>query len=121
MARVLNRNGCYTGQGNRWTQARVASARRKYVITGRPHRLPDPEVLTLRQAALYCGVSPTVIKRLVQSGLLKRDQVARWAPWEIRRADLDSAPIHQALAQLHTTGRLPPAMDAERAQQSLFQ
>ena len=118
MARVLNKNGCYTGQGNRWTQGRVASARRKYVITGRPHRLPDPEMLTLRQAARHCGVSSSTIKKLVKSGLLNRDQVARWAPWEIQRADLDSAPIRQAIAQLQTTGKLPLPEDA---QQNLFQ
>lgn len=121
MARVLNKNGCRTGRGNRWTQGRVASARRKYVITGRPHRLPDPEVLTLRQAARYCGVSPTAIKRLVKGGFLKHHQVARWAPWEIPRTDLDSAPIKQALVQLKTNGRLPLPEDVSSAQQSLFQ
>ena len=52
-------------------------------------RAPDPEVLSLQQAARYCKVSSTTIKRLVASGVLHRDQVAPWAPWEIKRADLD--------------------------------
>ncbi len=121
MARVLNKNGSRTGRGNRWTQERVASARRKHVITGRPHRLPDPKVLTLRQAARHCGVSPTTIKRLVKSGLLKYGQVARWAPWEIKRAHLDSAPIRQVLAQLKATGKLPLPEKIPCTQQTLFQ
>lgn len=78
-------------------------------------------MLTLRQTALYCGVSPTTIKRLVKSGLLKYGQVARWAPWEIKRAHLDSAPIRQALAQLKATGKLPLPEKAPCTQQALFQ
>lgn len=120
IARVLNKHGCRTGKGNRWTKQRVAAARRKYAIAGHRHRQIDPEVLTLRQAARYCGVSPTAIKRLVESGLLKRDQVARWAPWEIQRADLDSAPICQALAQLQTTGKLALQGYVSCTQQNLF-
>ena len=121
IARVLNRQGCRTGKGNRWTKQRVAAARRKHMIAGHAHRLPDPEVLTLRQAARYCGVSPTAIKRLVESGLLKRDQIARWTPWEIQRADLDSAPIRHALAQLQATGKLALPGYGSCGQEDLFQ
>jgi hypothetical protein len=84
---VLNRQGRRTGKGNRWTKKRVASARRRYVIDGHHRPCPDPEVLSLQQAAQYCGVSSTTIQRLVSSGLLNRNQVAPWAPWEIKRVD----------------------------------
>src|SRR5262252_5613804 len=107
IARVLNRQGRRTGKGNRWSKDRVASARRRYVIDGHRRPRPDPEVLSLQQAARYCGVSSTTIKRLVVSGVLHRDQVAPWAPWEIKRADLDSEVMGQVLTHLQATGKLP--------------
>ena len=120
IARVLNRQGRRTGKGNRWTKNRVGAARRRYVINGhrRPH--PDPEVLSMQQAARCCGVSSTTIKRLVASGLLNRDQIAPWAPWEIKRADLESEVIRQALTHLQTTGKLPLMGNDSDTQQLLF-
>jgi DNA invertase Pin-like site-specific DNA recombinase len=120
IARVLNKHGRLTGKGNRWTKNRVAAARRRYVING--HRRPrtDPDVLSLQQAARYCGVSSTTIKRLVSSGLLHRDQVAPWAPWEIKRTDLESELIRQALAHLQATGKLPVVGNDSATQQTLF-
>jgi DNA invertase Pin-like site-specific DNA recombinase len=120
IARVLNRQGRCTGKGNRWTKPRVASARRRYVINGHRRPRPDPEVLSLQQAARYCGVSSTTIKRLVASGLLDRTQVAPWAPWEIKRADLESEVIRQALTHLQATGKLPVRGNDSVAQQRLF-
>jgi len=120
IARVLNRQGRRTGKGNRWTKKRVASARRRYVIDGHRRPYPDPEVLSMQQAAQYCGVSSTTIKRLVSSGLLNRDQVAPWAPWEIKRVDLESEVIRQALAYLQATGKLPVRGNDSATQQRLF-
>jgi hypothetical protein len=120
IARVLNRQGRRTGKGNRWTKKRVASARRRYVIDGHRRPCPDPEVLSLQQAARYCGVSSTTIKHLVASGLLDRAQVAPWAPWEIKRADLESEVIRQALTHLQATGKLPVRGNDSVTQQRLF-
>jgi DNA invertase Pin-like site-specific DNA recombinase len=120
IARVLNKQGRRTGKGNRWTKNRVAAARRRYVIKGHRRPRPDPEVLSLQQAAQYCGVSSTTIKRLVASGLLKRDQVAPWAPWEIKREDLESEAIRQALSHLQITGKLPLVGNDSDTQQPLF-
>src|SRR5499433_357525 len=120
IARVMNKHGRRTGKGNRWTKNRVAAARRRYVINGHRRPCPDPEVFSLQQAARYCGVSSTTIKRLVASGVLKRDQVAPWAPWEIKRADLESEVIRQALAQLQAAGKLPVVGNDSATQQTLF-
>ena len=57
IARVLNRQGRRTGKDNHWTKDRVASARRRYVIDGHRRPRPDPEVLSLQQAARYCKVT----------------------------------------------------------------
>src|SRR5712691_7575939 len=120
IARVLNRQGQRTGKGNRWSKNRVAAARRRYVINGHRRPRPDPEVLSLQQAARYCEVSSTTIKRLVASGLLDRNQVAPWAPWEIKRADLESEVMRQALTHLQSTGKLPVPGNDSVAQQRLF-
>src|SRR5437870_2233584 len=120
IARVLNRQGQRTGKGNRWSKNRVAAARRRYVINGHRRPRPDPEVLSLQQAARYCEVSSTTMKRLVASGLLDRNQVAPWAPWEIKRADLESEVIRQALTHLPSTGKLPVLGNASATQQRLF-
>jgi hypothetical protein len=52
--------------------------------------------------------------------VLKRDQVAPWAPWEIKRADLESEVIRQALAHLQVAGKLPVVGNDSATQQTLF-
>jgi hypothetical protein len=106
IASVLNRIGYSTGKGKRWNQTRVATARRNYSITGQKRALPDPDRVSLSEAAPICGVSHRTIERLVEAGLLKRDQATRRAPWEIRRADLDAAPVRSIVERLLRTGKL---------------
>jgi DNA invertase Pin-like site-specific DNA recombinase len=106
IASVLNRLGHRTGKGKRWNQNRIKTARRNHSITGQKRMTPDPKILTLSQAAKYCGVSHRTIERLVEAGLLKRDQVAPRAPWEIRIEDLDDEPVHGILDHLKQTGKL---------------
>src|ERR1700731_4787792 len=88
IASVLNRRGFSTGKGKRWNQIRVATARRNHSIAGQKRALPDLERVSLSQAARICGVSHRTIERLVEAGLLKREQTAPRGPWGIRREDL---------------------------------
>src|SRR5713226_7827520 len=106
IASVLNRLGHSTGKGKRWNQHRVATARRNYSIPGQKRALPNPERVSLSEAARVCGVSHRTIERLVEAGLLKREQTAPRAPWEIRRADLDDEPIRSIIKRLRRTGKL---------------
>ncbi len=106
IASVLNRRGYSTGKGMRWNQIRVATARRNHSIAGQKRALPDPERVSLSQAARICGVSHRTIERLVEAGLLKCEQVTPRAPWEIRRTDLDAEPIRRIVDRLHRTGKL---------------
>ena len=106
IASVLNRRGYSTGKGMRWNQTRVATARRNHCIAGQRQALPDPERVSLSQAARICGVSHRTIERLVETGLLKCEQVTLRAPWEIRRSDLDAEPIRRIIDRLHRTGKL---------------
>ncbi len=120
IARVLNKLGRKTATGRGWTQSRVTAARKSYLIEGRPRAAPDPEILTLAGAAKYSDTSDTTIKRLVDAGLLKKEQVAPWAPWEIRRSDLESEPVRSILKRLRETGKLLLEGDTSAIQKQIF-
>src|SRR6516164_6068100 len=120
IASVLNRLGYSTGKGKRWNQTRVATARRNHSIAGQKRALPDPERVSLSEAARICGVSHHTIERLVEAGVLKREQVTPRAPWEIRRADLDAEPIRMIIDRLLRTGKLILQGGCAEEQTALF-
>ncbi|MBV8705895.1 MAG: recombinase family protein [Acidobacteriaceae bacterium] len=106
IASVLNRLGHTTGKGNRWNQNRVATARKNHSIAGQKRALPDPETVSLNEAARLCRVSHRSLERLVETGLLDREQVAPRAPWHIRRCALEAEPVRSILDHLRRTGKL---------------
>jgi len=60
----------------------------------------------MQEAARHSGVSDTTIRRLVDAGVLPKQQVVPWARWEIRRSDLESEPVQSIVAHLLETGKL---------------
>jgi hypothetical protein len=56
--------------------------------------------------------------RLVEAGLLKREQAAPRAPWEICRADLDREPVRSIIERLVQTGKL--ILQGDRAEDQPF-
>ncbi|WP_324718083.1 recombinase family protein [Carboxydochorda subterranea] len=106
IARVLNLLGHRTGHGNTWTQARVTSLRDS-------HGIPcfDPKHregwVTLTQAAQALGVSPMSVRRLLASGALKGQQVVSYAPWLIRRDELQRAEVKEAIQAIRKRRRAP--------------
>jgi len=120
IASVLNRLGYSTGKGKRWNQTRVATARRNYSIAGQKRALPDPETISLNDAARICGVSHRTIEQLVEAGLLKREQVAPRAAWRIRRTDLNDEPVRSVIERLLRTGKLVLRGGSSENQPTLF-
>ena len=118
--RVLSKLGRRTGKGNRWTQSRVAYVRKKYAIPAPDKDKLDPNILTLGQATQYSGVSDTTLMRLIKEKILAVEQVAPYAPLEIKRADLDSEPVAGILQRLKTTGKLILEGDTLANQRCLF-
>jgi hypothetical protein len=106
IARVLANLGRKTGKGRPWSEPSVRAVRRKHGIAGQKRTKEDPEIFSLDQAWRYCGVSDATIKRLVAAGLVAARQVVPWAPWEIRKSDLDSEPVRGILKTLRETGKL---------------
>ncbi len=121
IARVLTKLKRRTATGKRWNALRVQSVRQHHGIAGQRRSTPDPEILTLAQAARHGGVSDTTIRHLVDADLLERNQVAPWAPWEIRRSDLDAEQIRSILARVRETGKLDLGGDRSGGQAPLFQ
>ena len=118
IARVLSKLGRHTGKGNRWTQARVATVRRKHHIAA-PAAI-DPDILNLAQAEKHSGISDTALMRLIRANLLPVQQVAPYAPLEIKRMDLDNEPVASIIKHLKSTGRLVLTGDPSAEQTSLF-
>ena len=120
IARVLSKLGRRTGKGNRWTQSRVASVRRKHRIAPPNDTTRNPDLLTLTQATRHSGVSDTTLMRLIKANVLAAQQIAPYAPFEIQRADLDAEPVAGILERLKATGKLVLDGDPSVQQQSLF-
>jgi hypothetical protein len=122
IARVLNKLNRRTGKGLPWSQSRVADVRRKNGIAKGSHaKSRGQEILSLAQAAHHCAVSDTTIRKLVEAKLLPMNQVAPWAPWEIKRADLDAEPVRGIVEHLRRTGKLILGGIVSKDQPSLFQ
>ena len=83
-----------------------ATTRRNHCITGQKRAKPDPEILTMNGAAAYLGVCSATLRKLVAIGAVPKQQVVPWAPWEIRRTDLDAEPVKAVLERLRRTGKL---------------
>src|SRR6266487_2841777 len=121
IASVLNRLGYSTGKGKRWNQTRVATARRNHSIAGKKRALPDSSTVSLTEAARISGVSHRTIERLVEAGLLQREQVAPRAPWQVSRRDLDAGPVRSIIERLRRTGKLFLQGGCMENQMALFQ
>jgi hypothetical protein len=120
IARVLSKLGRRTGKGNRWSQSRVAYVRKKYAIDPPDKTTRDDGILNLAQATQHSGVSDTTLLKLIQANILAAEQIAPYAPLEIKRADLDREPVLGILQHLKATGKLVLEGDPLAHQQSLF-
>ena len=120
IARVLSKLGRRTGKGNRWTLSRVAYVRKRYEIDPPDESKRDTDILTLANASKYSGVSDTTLLRLIKENILPAEQIAPYAPLEIKCTDLDSEPVSGILKRLRLTGKLILDGDTSANQQSLF-
>jgi DNA invertase Pin-like site-specific DNA recombinase len=105
IAQVLNRTGSRTAKGNRWSGSRVKTIRVRNHIE-RVSCQQDGQILTMGEAARYSKVSSKTIRKLAGCGLLSYEQIVPYAPWEIRKKDLDSEPLRSILDHLKKTGKL---------------
>jgi len=118
IAGTLNRLGLHTGAGNTWNEMRIRTARHH-------NKFPsfDPScsngTLTLMEAAERLNVSPTVVRRLIQEGIMPATQVVSCAPWEIPVAALDSEAVQKAVRKIRNRVVSPRSQNPEE-QFSIF-
>jgi DNA invertase Pin-like site-specific DNA recombinase len=105
IAKVLNKMGRKTAKGNRWSACRVKTIRKRNHIE-KINCPQDEEILTMGEASRYTKVSTQTIKKLAKCGLLHYEQIVPYAPWEIRKKDLDSEPLRSIFNHLKKTGKL---------------
>ena len=65
-------------------------------------------------------MSDTALMRLIREEILAAEQVAPYAPLEIKRSDLDSEPVASIIKRLKATGKLTLEGDTLAKQRSLF-
>ena len=92
IASTLNRLGYQTGTGKTWNETRV-----KHL--GNYNQIPvfargtDRSWLTLEEAAATLKTGVTVVRTMIRKELLPARQVAKHAPWTIKREDLERPEI----------------------------
>jgi hypothetical protein len=113
IALTLNRLGLKTGVGNTWNETRVRSLR-CYLKLPACRAEQRPGWVNLQQAARQLGVSPTVVRRLLERKILAATQILPGAPWQINTKDVSSSKIIQAALALKNRadrGRREPVDD----------
>lgn len=111
IAATLNRLGYRTGGGKSWRIHSVAHIRHYYRL---PNFEKGKDWLSAEQAAQALGVSGTVVKRLIRTGLLPARQVVPLAPRIIERKDLEKPAVQQAARAVHAGRRLPTNSDGQQ-------
>jgi len=111
IARVLNRLGYRTGAGNTWTEHRALSLRRYQQIPAFDRTADRRDTLTIADAAAALGMSATTVRRLMTLGLLPATQPVLYAPWVIRREDLEGQTVQRAVALIKPGRTLPRTPD----------
>jgi DNA invertase Pin-like site-specific DNA recombinase len=89
IAGILNAQGRLSAQGLRFNQNLVGNLRRHWKIPcfEPPAKLPEGELLSIRQAARVLGTAPSTLHRWVNDGFVAGEQPTPGAPWRIRITD----------------------------------
>ncbi len=99
IALTLNRLGLKTGVGNTWNEMRVRSLRSYLKLPGFKAG-PNDSRLNLQEAAERLGVSPTVVRRLIERKILFASQILPGAPWQIAAEHVESSQVLRAAIAL---------------------
>jgi hypothetical protein len=106
IAATLNRLGYRTAKGLNWKEVRVRSLRGKHDISVFDKK-NESQWVTLGGAAKVLGISPDLVKRLIERKILPGRQVVKCAPWVIGRKDLDLPAVRDATEGMRHGNSIP--------------
>lgn len=97
IASVLNRAGKVTGKGLSWNRSRVCRLRNTHdIAVYREGERQERGEVTLDEAAEFLKVSPSTVRRLINTGVLAAEQNCKGAPWIIRMEDIENGNVQKA-------------------------
>jgi excisionase family DNA binding protein len=99
IALTLNRMRLRTGAGNTWNETRVRSLR-QYLKLPVCRDEQRAGWLTLQGAAQRLGVSPSIVRRLIERKVIPATQIVSGAPWQIDANNVASAEVIRAAVAL---------------------
>ncbi|MDI6794795.1 MAG: hypothetical protein QME81_18335 [bacterium] len=99
IAKVFNCHKLKTGKGNFWNRTRVRSLRAENKIAPFD-RTKSKDVLSMNEAAKQLNVSGSVIRTLINNGIINATQVIKFAPWEIKDCELTKPIVTASLKRL---------------------
>jgi hypothetical protein len=101
IAAWLNRNNLRTGRDNRWTQAAVASLRKKRNLPEHSAERQQAEGwMTLTQAAAHLGISTTSLREAVDHHEIDVIHPLPDGPWIFNRTDLQCPRTRQLVERI---------------------
>ena len=121
IARVLSKLGRKTGKGKRWNISSVEYVRNQLSLASANPESFDQDIVNLAQATKYAGASDTTIMKLIRKGILPYNQIAPYAPLEIKKSDLDTKPVRAILQHLKESGILHLEGEPLTMQRPLFE
>jgi len=101
VVRILNRNKYQVDDKTMWNETLIVEYRQTNNIP--PFSLEQYKELglvNLSQAAQILEISPASVSELIKHGLLAASQVVKYAPWEIKRTDLEKGTVQKTVAAL---------------------
>lgn len=68
----------------------------------------------MAQAAEYLGASPMSVRRLLAAGVIQGKHIAVYAPWIIRREDLETEQVNSVVSAIKAGRRSPLPEDPQQ-------
>ena len=119
IAGILNRNGLFTGHGNRWTRERVTSLRSyQHIPVFKPADDGIEQWLNLNKAAQLLKIAPKTLRLAAEAGEIAAIHPLPDGPWIFARADLAESTAHAISERARQNQKRPTGSHPD--QQNLF-
>lgn len=105
IVRILNRNKYQTDDKTNWTENQVFAYRQvKNIPQFSREQYNERGLVNLSQAAQILEISSASVLELIKHDLLKASQVIKYAPWEIKRTELEKSIVQKTVSAMKNGG-----------------